>query len=70
MILTAGCLFVYFMTFQKYGISADMLFQIQNNYFPAADSATDDVNNFYMSSDGRVYSPDDQNHILYIVQGA
>jgi magnesium-transporting ATPase (P-type) len=69
MILTGGCLFVYFQTFAIYGVTAPAIFQIKNLYFPVATSGTDDAITYYPSNDGRLYSADDQNHILFVVQG-
>ena len=68
MILTGGCFFVYFLTFQKFGVTAKMLFQNNNLFFPAANSGDDDANYFVGTNDRR-FSPDEQNHILYVVQG-
>lgn len=53
MILTAGCLFVYFQTFAIYGVTAPAIFQIKNLYFPVATSGTDDAITYYPSNDGR-----------------
>jgi sodium/potassium-transporting ATPase subunit alpha len=66
MILTAGCYFVYFRSFARYGVSAVDLGKNNNNFFPSNDGVTP----FY-ASDGshRVYDVDLQNHILYVVQG-
>ena len=73
MILTGGCFFVYFLTFRRYGVSARMVFQNNNLYFPAANT---DMNmttgrslGDYEALDGRIYTPDEQNNILFIVQG-
>ena len=64
---------MYFLTFKKFGVSASMLFQNDNKYFPAANTDLDPVTGLslgnYQSLDGRIFSPDDQNHILYVVQG-
>lgn len=67
MILTAGCLFVYFRQFQYYGVSASDLFSTNNNYFPNTDDAT---HQFY-ATDGtrRVYNSKEQTHILWVAQG-
>lgn len=67
-ILTAGCFFVYFMTFKSYGVSAKAIFMNNNNFFPSAGSSTDD-NPLYLSDNGKAYNADDQNRILFIVQG-
>ena len=66
-ILTAGCLFVYFRQFEHYGVSATDLFSANNRYFPATDDAT---SKFY-ATDGthRVYDVKLQNHILWVAQG-
>jgi hypothetical protein len=64
MILTAGCFFVYFLTFKNYAVSAKQLFQNDNNYFPSADGLTD-----FIDMNGKPISPDTQNNILYVVQG-
>ena len=40
------------------------MFSIQNKYFPSADGSS------YQTSDGRLYSPADQLHILNVVRGA
>ena len=66
-IITAGCFLAYFQTFAFYGVSAKDLFTNNNLYFPSADGKSD-----FHTSDGtgRIHSPDDQNHILYVVQAA
>ena len=66
MILTAGCLYVYFREFAKYGISAADLYQQKNRFFPAVDE-----NAICYATDGskRAYGPDMQNHILFVIQG-
>ena len=69
MILTAGCFFVYFLTFEKFGVTAKMIFMNNNNFFPLANTPTDDAIPYYYSTDGRRYTADDQNHILFVVQG-
>ena len=46
-ILTAGCLFVYFRTFWRYGVSAEDLFGMNNNFFPSADGVTE-----FLATDG------------------
>jgi sodium/potassium-transporting ATPase subunit alpha len=60
MLIVCGCLFVYFQTFKLYGVSPRDLFINNNNYFPAHD---DDAN---YKTDGSVYSPGDQTHILKV----
>jgi hypothetical protein len=64
MILTGGCFFVYFLTFQNYNVSAKELFQNGNKYFPSADGLTD-----FIDGNGNPITPDQQNNILYVVQG-
>lgn len=56
------------MTFKSYGVSAKMIFMNDNNFFPSAGSTTDD-NPVYISETGKAYNADDQNRILFIVQG-
>jgi sodium/potassium-transporting ATPase subunit alpha len=63
-ILTGGCLFVYFRQFDKYGVSAHDLFTNDNKYFPAA---TDD--SIFYATRGREYDKHDQDHILAVIQG-
>lgn len=59
-ILTGGCLFTYFRTFQAYGISASDIFSMNNRYFPAA-SSTD----IYVTSSGKTYDESEQLAILH-----
>ena len=58
------CLFIYFRGFERYGVSGHDLFANNNKYFPSAN------NDNFVTSSGTVYSPHDQNHILYVIQGA
>jgi hypothetical protein len=57
-ILTGGCFFTYFRTFQSYGISAADIFAMNNQFFPSADGQD------YTNGTGTVLSSDDQNFIL------
>lgn len=64
-ILTAGCFLYYFRVFQRYGVSPQELFDNNNRYFPSLDGES----SFHTTDgSGRVYSPDDQNYILAVVQ--
>ncbi len=63
-ILTGACYFVYFRIFQFYGVSAQELFTNNNKYFPTPN------NESFHTSDGRVYSPHDQENIMRTVMGA
>lgn len=62
---TGVCLYVYFQTFARYGVSAEDLFSNNNQYFPAAH------NDGFVTTDGsgRAYSPYEQLYILWVVQG-
>ena len=64
MILTAGCLFVFFRTFAAYGVTATDLYHMKYNYFPSADGTTP-----FVTADGRSYDAAAQEDILYRVQG-
>ena len=57
-VITGGCLFTYFRTFQSYGISAADIFAMNNSYFPSANGDS------YFNSAGTEFTPDDQNYIL------
>eukprot|EP01034_Spumella_vulgaris_P024505 gene24505-30859_t len=67
MILSGGCLFVYFRTFNHYGVSAQELFTNNNRYFPAAKH-----DDYFHTSDGsgRSYSAAEQARILAVVQAS
>jgi sodium/potassium-transporting ATPase subunit alpha len=66
MVLTGGCLFVYFRAFAWYGVSAHDLFSNNNKFFPTPD----DKDFVTTDGSGRVYNSHDQKHILRVVQGA
>lgn len=66
LILTGGCLYVYFATFGRYGVKPDELFSSFNKYFP---SASEDEIFVTTDGSGRSYGHNEQNHILYHVQG-
>ncbi|RYH05648.1 HAD family hydrolase [archaeon] len=61
-IITAACWFVYFRTFQHYGISPSDLFTNNNKFFPKNE------NHNFVTDDGRVYNGQEQLHILQSVQ--
>jgi sodium/potassium-transporting ATPase subunit alpha len=64
MILTGGCLFVFFATFQKYGVTPRDIFVMNNKYFPSVKGHK------FTTSTGAVYDAHEQNEIFKIVQGA
>ena len=63
LIETGCCYLTYFLIFASYGVSAKDLFSMNNKYFP---STGDD----FITSDGRVYTGEDQKYILWEVQAA
>jgi magnesium-transporting ATPase (P-type) len=61
----AGCFFTYFLTFQAHGISAKDLFYMHGYYFNVPqDSASGGLGYTFVNSQGRQYTPDDQNYIM------
>jgi sodium/potassium-transporting ATPase subunit alpha len=65
-ILTGGCLLVYFLVFQSYGVSAKELFDNNNKYFPPSDGEV-----FYTTDgSGRSYDEDEQQEIMWRLQAA
>jgi sodium/potassium-transporting ATPase subunit alpha len=67
MILTGGCLFVYFRTFSHFGVSAQELFTNNNMYFPAKNH---DERFHTSDGSGRSYSAAEQVKILAVVQAS
>ena len=65
LVLTGGCLLVYFTTFQHYGVSASDIFN--NNYksFTGTDNNED-----YINANGEIIDSDQQNYILNVIQGS
>lgn len=63
-IITAGCLLYYFLTFQFYGVSPHDLFTNANKFFPPPNGEI-----FYTSDgSGRAYDESDQKDIMWRVQ--
>lgn len=63
-VLTGGCLLVYFLTFQHYGVSAADIFNNNYQFFTGAD------NDPYTNADGNIIDSDTQNSILSVIQGS
>jgi sodium/potassium uptake antiporter P-type ATPase alpha subunit len=76
MIETGGCLFTYFRTFAKYGISPQELYEkMKNQYFPALDGTSNwvvspDSARRYNVPEGTLYTPHEQNQIMMEVMCA
>jgi len=66
-ILTGGCLFTFFRMFQWYGVSPADIYSNFNRCFPARADDTLFVTN---DGSGRIYDKNQQQDILYRVQGA
>lgn len=65
MVLTGGCLLVYILTFESFGISVEQIFRNNNRYFNG-DVYNDDV---IASLTGETLDSSQQSHILSVVQG-
>jgi len=67
----AGCFYVYFITFQEFGVSAKDIFYTHGHYFnvPQDVESGGPGGDFY-NSEGRRYTPDDQNYIMQKVWSA
>jgi sodium/potassium-transporting ATPase subunit alpha len=63
-ILTAGCLMVFFTTFTRFGISSRDIFVMNNKYFPSVDGHK------FTTSTGVVYDAHDQNKIFEVIMGS
>lgn len=64
MVLTGGCLLVYFLTFISYGVSPYAVFNNNYTYFEGSGSGD------FVTDNGTVINDDDQNTILSIIQGS
>ena len=67
LIITGGCLLVYFLTFNSYGVSAHDLYTNGNKYFPPNKSS-----DIFCTTDGtgRCYDEHEQKEIMWNVQAA
>jgi sodium/potassium-transporting ATPase subunit alpha len=65
LIITGGCYFTFFRTFERFGVTAEQVMNNGNKFFPA-----DSKNRLFVTNSGDVYDQRDQLYILQRVQAA